>query len=243
MQVNRYGYTWTIKESGYYQSTTNFPDGTRHWLHQEVYSREVGELKAGHHIHHLDEDKDNNEASNLEQLLGVEHAKLHMQNPELLQKMSEAMVARNAEMQLLAIAAKNGEYISKNKLRQLQKGSKHRDCGFCGTRFTLKITDRNDTKYCCNLCAQRASKTARDPSFKILANELNCVVCNTTFNPLVGNQVCCSVTCQKENTEFRRKNDLVTRQCYCGENYEIPKSSKRKYCSDACRERARTKIN
>ena len=243
MQVNKYGYTWTKKENGYYQSTSNFPDGTRHWLHQEVYSREVGELKAGHHIHHLDEDKDNNEACNLEQLLGAEHVKLHMQSPELLQKLSEELTSRNAEMQLLAIAAKNGEYIGKSKLRQLQKGNKHRDCGFCGTQFTLKATDRNDTKYCCNLCAQRASKTARDPFFKVLANELNCVVCNATFNPVVGNQVCCSVICQKKNTEFKRKNNLVTRQCYCGGIYEVPKSSKRKYCSDACRERARIKTN
>ena len=208
-----------------------------------MYSREVGELKAGHHIHHLDEDKDNNEAHNLEQLLGAEHVKLHMQNPELLQKLSEELTSRNAEMQLLAIAAKNGEYIGKSKLRQLQKGNKHRNCGFCGAQFTLKATDRNDTKYCCNLCAQRASKTARDPLFKILANELNCVVCNAAFNPVVGNQVCCSVACQKKNTEFKRKNNLVTRQCYCGGNYEIPKSSKRKYCSDACRERARIKAN
>ena len=208
-----------------------------------MYSREVGELKAGHHIHHLDEDKDNNEAYNLEQLLGAEHVKLHMQNPELLQKLSEELTSRNADMQLLAIAAKNGEYIGKSKLRQLQKGNKHRNCGFCGAQFTLKATDRNDTKYCCNLCAQRASKTARDPLFKILANELNCVVCNATFNPVVGNQVCCSVVCQKKNTEFKRKNNLVTRQCYCGGNYEIPKSSKRKYCSDACRERARIKAN
>ena len=208
-----------------------------------MYSREVGELKAGHHIHHLDEDKDNNEAYNLEQLLGAEHVKLHMQNPELLQKLSEELTSRNADMQLLAIAAKNGEYIGKSKLRQLQKGNKHRNCGFCGAQFILKTTDRNDTKYCCNLCAQRASKTARDPLFKILANELNCVVCNATFNPVVGNQVCCSVVCQKKNTEFKRKNNLVTRQCYCGGNYEIPKSSKRKYCSDACRERARIKTN
>ena len=208
-----------------------------------MYSREVGELKAGHHIHHLDEDKDNNEACNLEQLLGAEHVKLHMQSPELLQKLSEELTSRNAEMQLLAIAAKNGEYIGKSKLRQLQKGNKHRDCGFCGTQFTLKATDRNDTKYCCNLCAQRASKTARDPFFKVLANELNCVVCNATFNPVVGNQVCCSVICQKKNTEFKRKNNLVTRQCYCGGIYEVPKSSKRKYCSDACRERARIKTN
>ena len=204
---------------------------------------EVGELKAGHHIHHLDEDKDNNEAYNLEQLLGAEHVKLHMQNPELLQKLSEELTSRNADMQLLAIAAKNGEYIGKSKLRQLQKGNKHRNCGFCGALFTLIASDRNDTKYCCNLCAQRASKTARDPLFKILANELNCVVCNAAFNPVVGNQVCCSVACQKKNTEFKRKNNLVTRQCYCGGNYEIPKSSKRKYCSDACRERARIKAN
>lgn len=187
----------------------------------------------------MDENKDNNEPSNLEQLEASAHLVLHMRDPVLLQASSERLTNVNAEMQLLAQAAKRGEYIGKRKLRTLRKGNKHRECLYCGTQFTLKATDKDGTKFCTSLCAGRHNKQTRDPSFKPLASTLDCIICGSTFTPVVGNQQCCGVTCQRINTENLRKQDFVNRTCSCGEVYETIRTSKRKYCSDACRKRSR----
>jgi hypothetical protein len=238
MQVEIYEYKWSKKETGYYQSTTNFPDNTRHWLHQEVYLREVGDLLIGMVIHHKDHNKDNNSSTNLEQLDVGEHTRIHMSCESLKAACSERMKDANANMQVLAILAKKGVYVGKNKTRKLMKGNKHRICEYCSVKFTLKTRDRNDTKYCSTLCAQRYSKTQLIEGYSPLANSLFCRVCNTAFVPKAGNQFSCSNKCTKEATEAKRKANNVIRECVrCSDDFKTVKSSKRKYCSVSCRSR------
>lgn len=233
MQEEKYGYKWTQKASGYFQSTINFPDGTRHWLHQEVYLREKGALLAGHHIHHLDEDKTNNAPYNLEQLGGSAHSVDHMKCAARRAISSKTIKELNPTIQLLAQAAKRGEYIGQQALRQMQKGNKRRVCAYCGKPFTLKDTDKDGTKYCQFDCAQRGSRAAR--GIKPLTKK-NCLTCGKLFEQVTGNQSCCSEVCRKVNTEKKRKTNKVFKVCVkCGGKFETIKSSKRKYCTDDCK--------
>jgi hypothetical protein len=236
MQTEQYNKIWTKKKNGYYQSTTNFEDRTRHWLHQEVYKQEVGELKVGYCIHHIDENKDNNTSTNLEQITNSLHSTQHVNTEERLTLASQTLKKGNYKKQLLAQAARRGEYVGVQAARRLNKGTKSKMCEYCNITFTLKDTDRNDSKYCSYICCQRASKTNRYENYVPLAESLKCIVCSIEYVPVVGNQVCCSKECCKVNTELKRKQNVIKRICSsCGEEFETIKSSKKKYCSVSCR--------
>jgi len=67
-------------------------DGER--LHRTVWEYHNGPLPEGreHHVHHVDENKSNNNSGNLELMIGSEHIRLHnLANPRPLPK--EALIA------------------------------------------------------------------------------------------------------------------------------------------------------
>lgn len=70
-------------KTGYYENKI-FADGKRKTfrLHRVVYEFYSGkEIPKGYHVHHKDENKDNNDFSNLVLLSHSEHAKLHGKKP------------------------------------------------------------------------------------------------------------------------------------------------------------------
>lgn len=64
---------FTIGSNGYYRLTND----DRIYLHRYKWEKEIGIIPDGYDIHHLDEDKSNNELSNLECLDKGEHTKKH----------------------------------------------------------------------------------------------------------------------------------------------------------------------
>lgn len=55
-------------------------------LHRVLAENKIGRLlKAGEHVHHIDEDKSNNDPSNLEVMTISEHAKHHASGAELVE--------------------------------------------------------------------------------------------------------------------------------------------------------------
>lgn len=63
--------------TGYYLAARPTHRGHRERLHVYVYRTRCGEVPEGHHVHHRDGDKRNNEPSNLALLSGSEHASWH----------------------------------------------------------------------------------------------------------------------------------------------------------------------
>ena len=59
-------------KTGYYLNST-----IRKRLHRYVWEKYYGEIPKGHHVHHIDLDKSNNDISNLQLMSEEEHIKLH----------------------------------------------------------------------------------------------------------------------------------------------------------------------
>lgn len=63
--------------TGYYLCSSRCSDGKRKRMHVYVWEHYNGKVPEGCHIHHIDEDKSNNDISNLALLSEVEHLSLH----------------------------------------------------------------------------------------------------------------------------------------------------------------------
>ncbi|MEI3180990.1 MAG: HNH endonuclease signature motif containing protein [Lachnospiraceae bacterium] len=65
------------EQTGYYLCSAKSTDGSRKRLHVYVWEFYNGPVPRGYHVHHRDEDKSNNDISNLELLSESDHLSLH----------------------------------------------------------------------------------------------------------------------------------------------------------------------
>lgn len=78
MEIVYDGIRWIKQKSGYYECARISGERKyKHWLHQYIYEKERGKIKKGHHVHHIDGNKNNNCIDNLELLTPSEHSKKH----------------------------------------------------------------------------------------------------------------------------------------------------------------------
>lgn len=70
----KYGHVYQRKD-GYYQISSGEHQGKL--LHRLIYEETFGPIPEGFHIHHLDNDKNNNDPSNLILMSKSNHHKLH----------------------------------------------------------------------------------------------------------------------------------------------------------------------
>lgn len=70
----KYGHVYQRKD-GYYQVSSGIHQGKL--LHRLVYEEHFGPIPEGFHIHHLDNDKNNNALENLVLISKSNHHKLH----------------------------------------------------------------------------------------------------------------------------------------------------------------------
>lgn len=84
----------SIKNSKGWYLSRRFYDGKK-WhsirIHRCVYETFVGEIPKGYHIHHIDEDKQNNNVNNLKLMNASDHLKISAHKPSTY----AAMVYRN----------------------------------------------------------------------------------------------------------------------------------------------------
>jgi hypothetical protein len=70
------GIKFTLNEYGYYRSTRR---DRNLFLHRYIYEKEYGKIPDDWDVHHVDENKQNNELSNLMALSKSDHTKLHQE--------------------------------------------------------------------------------------------------------------------------------------------------------------------
>lgn len=188
-------------KTGYYLSTSLI-DGKRERLHRFVWESVHGKIPSGAHIHHVDEDKDNNDISNLELLSAHSHEKLHMTErktkyPDMVARFSAAG-AKVAPKWHKSDAGHEWHKKHYERMKNLFYKKSTLVCEQCGREY--ETVDQNHNRFCSNRCK---SQWRRDHH---LDDELRvCVICGKEF---LANKYSKRKTC---SDRCKRKSTLKTR--------------------------------
>jgi len=179
------------ENTGYYLCSSISVDGSRKRMHVYVWEYYNGAVPIGYHVHHMDEDKSNNDISNLELKAGAEHLSFHSKEraeknrTEMLQHL-EKIRPMTKEWHGSAEGHKwhkNHYKKMKDKLYQKQQFQ----CLVCGKIFE---STQINSKFCSNNCK---SKYRRIEGIDNV--EAECVVCGKKF---IKNKYSKKETCSRE---------------------------------------------
>lgn len=123
-------------------------------IHRAVWQYYNGQIPDGYHIHHIDEDKNNNAVSNLQCLSKSEHQILHMETSERHEKRKRLFVCQRCGKEYVGYESGNNAFCSK-QCRD-ESSLETRTCTICGQKFTARRWEK--TKYCSPQCASKARK-------------------------------------------------------------------------------------
>lgn len=144
------------KKTGYYLSSKKI-NGKRKRLHVYIWEKQNGRVPKGMTIHHIDEDKRNNELTNLKLITNKEHAKLH---GETMSEERRQWLADNVVKSAMP-AAKSWHSTDEGKSWHSQHMketmSKAKSCEYtcdnCGSVFSSRRKYSEDQRrFCCNKC-------------------------------------------------------------------------------------------
>lgn len=151
------GRKYSKQKSGYYQSTTT----PRQSLHVAVWEFHFGKVPEGFHIHHRDENKDNNSISNLQLLRRSKHTIIHHVGKKYVVRKKPYYKNQSVCIQCgksFSSVKKNRKYCSdKCKHAWLSAHGRFNDreiriCERCGKEFETSKYD--ETRFCSLRCAK-----------------------------------------------------------------------------------------
>lgn len=162
-------------KTGYYLSTKKI-DESRKRLHVYVWEKFNGHVPHGYNIHHLDENKDNNDIENLVCMTKHEHHMWHAKNDR------EGMLPewrKNIKLANKAAAEWHKTPEGRLSLSVSHKGIKYnrkyiKKCKNCGKTYRAAF---NRSKFCspnCQSAFRRKSGVDNE--------ERECVICGATFS-------------------------------------------------------------
>lgn len=143
------------KKTGYYLSSKKI-GSKRLRLHVYVWMKAHGAVPKGFHVHHIDENKRNNELSNLQLIEGREHVVQHSKNysEERIEAARRNLIENAVPKSKEWHKSKEGrEWHSKNGVEAYAKReAKEFICAYCGKTFksTKYVEDTN--RFCSNNC-------------------------------------------------------------------------------------------
>lgn len=191
------------EKSGYYLSTTNI-GATRIRLHRYIWKKHYGPIPKGLEIHHRDENKDNNDISNLELLTKDKHLAWHSENtsPELMAKwinnLEEAARPKATEWH----KSKEGRAWHSEMQRQVWKNRKPQKykCVYCGSSF--KSISQAKPKFCKPSCAAAERRASGKDDVERI-----CIICEKAFTI---NKYRKTKTCSRKcGGKLRRRNNKL----------------------------------
>ena len=204
----------------FYEQTENkhikihLNDGSLATEHRYVYVRLKGPLKDGYHIHHVDNDKINNDPSNLEQLTSSEHCAIHSSTPEHLahlRRISNRIPSPRATEILISVNKQRagdahhtrqpGYWTSERRQRNGEVFARHekaseksKQCEGCGAEF-IGCWKRS---FCCRNCKARAWRRRKGMPESPWRQFLHASDCRMT---MALNHRVVSVECVNERTD------------------------------------------
>lgn len=122
-------------------------------LHRVVWEHHHGPIPKGHHVHHIDGDRSNNDIFNLECVPGGEHLSRHMRDPSRAAHLQKAIAAAQLAARDWHASEEGRKWHSErgkaNGQLQARFGCK---CEECGKEFLSK---HRNARMCTRLCQQR----------------------------------------------------------------------------------------
>lgn len=147
------GIKYYKQASGYYQRAETAKrnrENIERRLHRAIWKFYNGEIPKGYHIHHKDENKENNDIDNLELLSPSEHQKKHIKKSKIWWQTLEGKIAnkRGVENAKQWHSSEIGkEWHSKHQKEYINKIRTVEICKECGRTFgTFK--DKRHQVYC-----------------------------------------------------------------------------------------------
>lgn len=183
------------------------------YLHRDIWEAVNGPIPPGHHIHHLDGNRANNDISNLVCLSESQHHALHsklmqdyLTSDEHLEHL-EKIRAKAAEWHA---STEGREYHREQALRCIHKPTE-KQCLICGTVFVGTPA----AKYCCDFCKNEGTKLSYyrikdDPTHKkakrnIKKVEKTCVICGEMFYGTPTSCLCSDECRRVRNNQYSQK--------------------------------------
>lgn len=170
-------------------------------LHVEIWKSAHGDIPPGWHVHHRDGNPLNNALENLECVSPGDHIRIHMLEPERIERSREQC----HRMRPLAYKWRGSEEGREYYRRRAKKAWEcrepvERQCEQCGATYsTLKI-DVSQSRFCSAKCQ---SKARRDSG---VDNEQRvCAVCGLAFEcNRYESTRCCSRQCGRKSRGLSR---------------------------------------
>lgn len=215
-------------------------------LHVEVWKFHNGDIPKGYEIHHIDQNKDNNQIENLQCLTRAEHVHLHMaikraqgliapEKPHFIcARCGKSFTSTIPDAKYCATCRKALKPPKPKKIKPF-KPPRYRTCVVCGKPFLLtKEKRRNDHRTCSPECHVKICGTP------IL--EKICPICGKKFKPVNAVHKCCSVACGAKYNGLNRRGkstgekvEYVATKCeLCGKEIRHRATEPRRFCSKKC---------
>lgn len=162
------------KQTGYWLSRTS----PRIRAHRWVWEYHYGEIPKGYHIHHIDDNKSNNEIKNLLMLTAYAHLKHHAKDPIKVQRMRE-MAEKYRPLTKEWHASEEGKTWHKLHALKNKFGNGPEfdyQCQQCNEKYKSKLIAEGRTRFCSNGCKSKWRRIAGLDDILI-----GCENCGTEF--------------------------------------------------------------
>ena len=176
-------YFYKESNSGYYLGNVSIPGRKRRYpmrLHVYIWQKYNGEVPKGYHVHHKDENKGNNDISNLELLKAFDHLSHHASEEDRVEFSRRNMeeVARPAAIAWHKSEASRDFHKSQyeNVSKEIWMAPVTKVCEICGKEYTTNHASASKSRFCSNNC--RATFRRRSGADKV---EYTCPQCGKTY--------------------------------------------------------------
>lgn len=181
----------------YYRSGHYFQRDGVH-LHIAVWQYHNGEIPPGHHVHHRDGDRSNNQIENLQALPAFEHISAHSRSRV------EYNLRHMEEMRSLAFewhGTEQGRAWHSEHAKRYWSGREpiSYTCPQCGKSFeSMRVYGPHDNRFCCNYCKAKFRRASGVDN-----EQRTCALCGNAFtaNRYEKNRFCsrsCAVDARRK---------------------------------------------
>lgn len=192
-------YFYKESSSGYYLGNVAISGRKRRYpmrLHVYVWQKYNGEVPKGYHVHHKDENKDNNDISNLELLKAYDHLSHHASSETHIEFSRRNMneIVRPAAIAWHKSEASKGfhETHYQNVTKEIWMAPVTKTCEVCGKEYTTTHAKAKTSKYCSNNCKATARRQRGDDKIPF-----TCSICGKTYMKFKYSKAQCCSDCNR----------------------------------------------